>query len=303
MTDKITGICCNDAGAAELISSYILHCKPTQKFIFSLSGPSIEIFEKKLGKLKLDSKDLMIEKSDQIFSGTGWSTEFEITGIKKACELGKYVIVFLDHWINYKQRFKFKKKYFTPNEIWVSDSYAKNIALSIFPNIKIELIKNYFLEDIKETYKKKYFSNKTEKKNTNFLFLSDNNNSVIKSGFLSNRNILCKDEDLAEFFLKNLKLLSRNIGQVVIRPHPSEVDTLIKYKAIFDQYNVPFIIGGKYNLLEEISNSDIVVGGDSMGLVISMVCGKKTFSCAPPKAKVTLPFVEIIKIREMKRIE
>ncbi|MDB9915754.1 hypothetical protein OAD30_02900 [Alphaproteobacteria bacterium] len=303
MTEKITGICCNDAGAAELISSYILHCKPTQKFIFSLKGPSIEIFEKKLGKLKLYSLDLMIEKSDQIFSGTGWSTEFEITGIKKARELGKYVIVFLDHWVNYKQRFKFKKDFFFPNEIWVSDTYAKNIALSIFTNIKIQLIKNYFLEDIKETYKKKYFSNKPEQKNINFLFLSDNNNSVIKSDFLSDRNVVCRDEDLAEYFLKNLKLLSRNIGQVVIRPHPSEVDTLIKYKAVFDKYNVLFIIGGKYNLLEEISNSDVVVGGDSMALVVSMACGKKTFTCAPPETKFFLPFVEIKKIREIKRME
>ena len=56
---------------------------------------------------------------------------------------------------------------------------------------------------------------------------------------------------------------------------------------------IPCIIGGKVKLLEEIANNDIVVGGDSMALVVSMICGKKTYSCIPPDGHYTLPFDEI----------
>ena len=184
----------------------------------------------------------------------------------------------------------------------MSDIYAKNIASNIFKKTKIKLIKNYFLDDIKINYKKKIISKEKKSIHTNFLFISDNNNSIIDSNFLIDNPSICRDEYLVEYFLKNLGLLTKKVGYVVIRPHPVEVNPSIKYKAIFDQYKVPFIIGGKSNLLEEISDSDIVVGGDSMALVVAMTCGKQTFTCAPPNAAYTLPFVEIKKIREINGI-
>ena len=116
----MVGICCHDAGAAELISSYVLQHKLDHQFTFSLSGPSVEIFEKKLGILKNHPIDSVIQKSDQIFCGTGWN-KFEITAMIKARNMKKYLVVFLDHWVNYKERFEYKGNLILPDEIWVSE--------------------------------------------------------------------------------------------------------------------------------------------------------------------------------------
>ena len=295
----MVGICCHDAGAAELISSYVLQHKLDHQFTFSLSGPSVEIFEKKLGILKNYPIDSMIQKSDQIFCGTGWN-KFEITAMIKARNMKKYLVVFLDHWVNYKERFEYKGNLILPDEIWVSDIYAKNLALKLFKSVKIKLIENYFLNDIKEKYKRASFSHRKKSNNQKILFLSDNNNSVIDSGFVKDSTFICRDEEIAEYFLNNIRLVVEDISQIVIRPHPSETQVLSKYKSIFDQYKIPFIIGGKTNLLEEISCSEIVVGADSMALVVAMVCGKKTYTCTPPNASYTLPFKEIQQLRKIK---
>jgi len=302
MTRKLIGVSCHDAGAAEITSSYVLHHLASYKFIYSLSGPATKIFEKKVGKFENNSIDSLLQQSDCIYSGTGWNSENEITGIMKALSLNKYSIVFLDHWVNYKERFEFKGKQFLPNEIWVSDIYAENKALELFKGVKIKLIKNYFLNDLKDKYKKVSCLQKKKSKNLRALFLSDNNNSVIDSGFVKDNSSICKDEEMARYFLENISLLAKDVDQVVIRPHPSELQTMSKYKSIFDKYKVPFVIGGKSDLLEEISSSDLIVGGDSMALVISAIaCGKKTYTCVPPEAKYTLPYKEIQEIRKIKK--
>ena len=52
------------------------------------------------------------------------------------------VCAYLDHWVNYKQRFILNKKLILPNEIWVSDTLAYTIAKETFQNkLKIKKLK------------------------------------------------------------------------------------------------------------------------------------------------------------------
>ena len=67
----------------------------------------------------------------------------------------KKLIAYLDHWVNYRERFIYKKKIIQPNEIWVSDHFALNAAKKIFKKIPIKLKKNYYYYFLKNKIKKK----------------------------------------------------------------------------------------------------------------------------------------------------
>ena len=292
------GVISHDAGGAEILSSWLLRSNELCSVV--AQGPAVDIFKKKCAGTESLGLLEAIAKCDWVLCGTGWASNLERQAIRLGRQYGKKTVAFLDHWVNYKERFEYKGNLILPDEIWVSDIYAKNLALKLFKSVKIKLIENYFLNDIKEKYKRASFSHRKKSNNQKILFLSDNNNSVIDSGFVKDSTFICRDEEIAEYFLNNIRLVVEDISQIVIRPHPSETQVLSKYKSIFDQYKIPFIIGGKTNLLEEISCSEIVVGADSMALVVAMACGKKTYTCTPPNASYTLPFKEIQQLRKIK---
>ena len=48
----------------------------------------------------------------------------------------KKLFAFLDHWVNYQGRFVYKKRMVLPDEIWVVDKYAENLAQRQFKGTK-----------------------------------------------------------------------------------------------------------------------------------------------------------------------
>ena len=135
---KIVGVVCHDAGGAEIVSSYISLNDITAKYC--LSGPAIKVFERKFGTIKNSSLVDMIDDVDWLLCGTSWQSSLEWNAIQKAKKQGKKIISFLDHWTNYPERFNRNDVIALPNEIWVGDIYAQEIAERCFPNIKIEFI-------------------------------------------------------------------------------------------------------------------------------------------------------------------
>ena len=293
---KLISIVAHDAGGAELLSSYVIHHKDL-KFIYALSGPALNIFERKFGEISNYSILDAISKSDIIFCGTGWGSRFELKGIMIAQSMKKKSIAFLDHWVSYRERFLLNGKVILPDEIWVGDKYAHSYASEIFPNTQIRLIQNYFFKDLKKEYKKFIINNKDHPKEISVLFISDNIDAVIANDSQKKKYLNFSDNEIFSYLIKNLDALNSKVKQISIRPHPSELNAAEKYKLAISDCKIPCFIGGKVNLLEEIANNDIVVGGDSMALVVSMLCGKKTFTCIPPGGTYTLPFDEIKRIQ------
>jgi hypothetical protein len=136
----------NDAGGAELVSSWLLHNKRPHKL--SLNGPAKGIFERKIGKYENIRLKSAIDQSDWVLTGTGWSTNLEVAAIKYALSESKHVVSIIDHWVNYKERFFHEGKTYLPNEIWVTDKIALEHAQSLFKNVKVKLITNHYLEDL-----------------------------------------------------------------------------------------------------------------------------------------------------------
>ena len=112
---KLVGIVCHDAGGAEIVSSYVV--RNNLRAGYYLKGPAISIFEGKLGIIKnSDSLFDLVKNSDWLLCGTGWQSDLEWSLIQEAKKQGKKVISFLDHWVNYQERFTRNNKYL-PDEI------------------------------------------------------------------------------------------------------------------------------------------------------------------------------------------
>src|SRR5436190_4812379 len=93
-------------------------------------------------------------KVDCVFTGTSHpesSNQFEVNCIKRAVNANIYTISFIDHWVNFKLRFLGLMTSEYPNEIWVVDETARQLAISEgLPNGKVLVRTNpyhYFLKN------------------------------------------------------------------------------------------------------------------------------------------------------------
>ena len=97
------------------------------------------------------------------------------------------------------------------------------------------------------------------------------------------------------YFFENIKVVGGPIEAVVIRPHPS--DPPGKYSRIVSEHcDLARLSNGK-PLLEEIVESNVVVGCESMALVVGFLANRTVISAIPPSGrKCKLPLKGVWKI-------
>jgi len=283
-------IVAHDAGGAEVISSYVvqqsLNCN------FCLDGPALKIFKRKLGSINLMPLDVVIQQSDWMLCGTSWQSELEWEAIKLCKDSDKKAIAFLDHWSNYRERFIRGGEVYLPIEIWVGDVQAKLLAEEVLPEVIIRQVENPYFNDIKRELAAIAVNNRKNKNEFNILFVSEPVRDNGLRAFGNERHRGYTEVEALHYFLSNLNIFGLPIGCIVIRPHPSE--PLNKYDWVKQKYQLPIINGGKRTLLQEIAESDVVVGFQSMAMVVGLLAGKRVISCIPPGGKKCgLPQLEI----------
>lgn len=289
-------IVCHDAGGAEILSSYVKQqgIKP----FFCIDGPAVSIFERKFGTLKVDCLEQVIDQVELFLCGTSWQSELEWHAIELARTKGKKSIAFLDHWVNYRERFIRNGVEHLPDEIWVGDSYAKIIAEKIFPELKITFVENPSFSDIHDDISILAKNISPSSTGLTVLFVSDNLAESMMKQYGNERHWGYTDNDTLEYLLQHLDILSEPVNKIIIRPHPSESANNFKWVKSTKNFSVE--IGGEKTLLEEIATSDVVVGAESMAMVIALIAGKRVISCIPPGGKdCSLPQVEIEKMQNL----
>lgn len=289
-------IVCHDAGGAEILSSYVqqyeLKCK------FALAGPALTIFKRKLGGIEVCSVEEAIQNSDWLLCGTSWQSEIECESIQFAHQMEKKSVAFIDHWANYRERFYRNGKLFLPDEIWVGDEYAKLLAQQVFPEVKIKFKKNPYFNEIKKELLK--YSQNYEQTNNKLsvLYICEPLREHALREHGDERHWGYTEEDALRYFLKNIDVLSNNVGSIIIRPHPSE--SITKYDWVNSEFNLPIFIGGANTLVEEVAKSNVVVGCQSMALVVGLLAGRRVISNIPPGGKpCVLPQKEIENFQNM----
>ncbi len=280
----------HDAGGAQVLSSWILN--QSEPFCLVVDGPAIDIFKNKLSSFENIDLNTAINKCDWVLCGTSWQSELEINAIKLAAKHGKKTVSLLDHWVCYKERFIRASEQVFPDEIWVNDSYAKKIAIKTFPGIKIIENKNYYLEDLKKTLLlNKSRNSKFRSKGKTVLYICEPLSEQALKQYGDKKYWGYTEYEALEYFLEHIKIVDNEISKIILRLHPAETEG--KYDDIISRYPILIKLGTN-SLLNEIKESDIIIGCESMAMVVGLIVGKRVISCIPPGGKPSeLPHKEI----------
>lgn len=287
----------HDAGGAEIVSGHIKRNNLKEKCRFSLQGPATKIFLNKLGAINNESIAEILPKCDCLFSATSWDSSHEFQAIKMANALNIATIVFLDHWVNYGQRFIRGREEALPGEIWISDEYGLEIAKNVFGQ-KVRLIRvveNPYLTEasiiLHEARKKKSTGNSIEVGNK-ALFISEAISEHALKAYGDERYWGYTQLEALHYLMDNIDALGMNIQALRIRPHPSECPE--KYLSVLDKYTIKIEISAGCSLWEDIIWSDIVLGCNSMAMTASLGSNRRVVCVIPPQGGLCkLPQAEI----------
>lgn len=286
----------HDAGGAEVLSSYVrreqLDC------LYALAGPAQKIFERKLGSIAVTSLTEAVSRADRVLCGSGWQSDLEFQAIRLARAAGKQSSVFLDHWVNFEQRFERAGITCLPDEIWVGDKYAESIAASIFSGPKIRRVENPYFQDIRNDLDAIPRGSLSDNGPLKVLYVCEpvREHALMQHG--DERYWGFTEEEALRYFLTNVAVLGDAIGRIVIRPHPLEQPG--KYCWAEAKFDLPIFRGGAHSLIEEIAASDVVVGCESMAMVVGLLAGKRVVSSIPPGGRAcVLPQPEILHLQRL----
>ena len=132
------GIVCHDAGAANMLLSYISEQENIELCGY-FEGPAKRIQNEYLPHIRcMDNLNEVIQTSEVIITGSGWqsNSEFETRRLEESSN--KYSIAVIDHWTNYRERFCRDGQTILPNLGF--DEPALKRAEKIFINLKLSLM-------------------------------------------------------------------------------------------------------------------------------------------------------------------
>ncbi|MCE5181776.1 MAG: hypothetical protein ABFD51_13360 [Anaerolineaceae bacterium] len=279
----------HDAGGAEILSSWLRRCE--EPYCLVLDGPAKDIFQRKIGVSLSIPLSEAIKQSDWVLCGTSWQSNLERQAIARAKAAGKRSVAFLDHWVYYEVRFQDQGVAVYPDELWVGDMEAKRIAQTAFPGLPIVLKSNPYFEDLQIEFEKIKIS-PLNSKQCSVLYVCEpiREHALLQHG--DERYWGYTEEDALRFFVKNINVIGCTVSKIKIRPHPSESKT--KYDWIGWSTSLTIEIGGDKTLLEETAEADVVVGCESMAMVVGLLAKKRVISSIPPGGKsCSLPQPEI----------
>jgi hypothetical protein len=292
-------IVCNDAGGSEVVSSWVKRYINLYEFDFYLEGPAREIFRKKLGEIeniKMFCDGSLIRKYDFILTGTSWTSDLEKKFIYIANKFKVPAAAYLDHWMDYLERFTLDGQVILPQQIWVGDIYADKIAKSIFKKSYIRLVPNIYLREIGEKIRA---SVDTEAScyRKRILYVAEPT-SVVGRFKYGNENYYgyTEFEALEEYLNYILDIKEKSLC-IRVRLHPTESED--KYLGIVSKYNSIVKIEQTNNksLIEDCAWANTVVGCQSMALVVGLYAQREVYSCIPKRgAPLIIPFTGIKKL-------
>lgn len=212
-----------------------------------------------------------------VITGTGWESNLEHDARKIAREQGIRSIAVIDHWANYAARFVRNGEQILPDEIWVVDPYAAEIAQAAFPNVRVIEQPNLYLLGLV-----------SEVESCQLPMANQGNDRVLY--VLEPIRHLWGDltesgEFLAlEYFMANHHHTPVSAkAEIRLRPHPS--DPPGKYDAWLERQDKTRVsLDRSATLAEAIAWSNVVAGCQTYAMVLALACGRTVISTIPPWA-------------------
>jgi hypothetical protein len=292
---KYVSVVCHDAGAANHIFSWIkAELSVREDFIDNwqvlLGGPAAKLWvDYGLPECNLcQCFDQVLNGASLLLCGTGWASNLEYDAIQLAHTREIHSVAVVDHWTNYRARFIRGETENLPNEIWVTDEYAMELAYSEFPNIDIIQMPNIYLENTVDSV---HTMETMSGNGNNILYVLEPIREVWGESLLKG-----EFQALNYFAKKIYSIASGEDLAVRLRHHPS--DAVGKYDLwVKNQINLNVEVDSEKSLEASLAWSDIVVGCQTYAMVIALAAGKKVFTSIPPYATpCILPHKEILKL-------
>lgn len=275
----------HDAGGAEILSSLVR--QQEMSCIYVLEGPALKVFERKLSSISSLPLEEAIRQSSSVLCGTGWQSDLEFNAIKLARSLGKHSIAVLDHWVNYRERFSRLGETCLPDEIWVTDDYAMQEAKECFPDLKIQIKPNFYLEELVQQITPGISDE------VKVLY-------VLEPIRVDWGGALAGEFQALDYFVANIGKLGIGPGAtILLRSHPS--DAAGKYDAWLASHGALKVeLDNSPSLAAAISKVRWVVGCETYAMVVALAAGRKVVSTLPPMAhRCRLPHREIIYLKDI----
>jgi hypothetical protein len=285
---------CHDAGGAEIVSAYIRAHRTQYRFFALVAGPAMKIFRRKhIAATVFEDQsfhDFFVAHPDVRFvlAGTG-ASGMEARAIATARVHHVHTVAFLDHWVNYRERFRYPEagwEAHLPDEIWVGDRSGYVLAKEFFPQTSVRLLPNPYFREVRASYGHAYAR---APYHDAVLFMSE----PVPYGEVQILN------ELLHFFATRL-----SGATFIIRFHPTE--SRHKYDALIRKYcRRLHIVKSRHSfIVDDLARARFVIGMESVALVASVVCRKKTISIiSDPARPLRLPFAQIHLMREAKEAE
>ncbi len=296
----VVGVVANDAGGAEVVSSFVRRYFSDYRWF--ATGPAESIFRRKFSGSSAESLVALFEGIDRLVCGTSGRAMLEWEAIRLARARRIHSAVILDHWTNYRARFLRGGRVQFPDEVWIGDDHAERRAQLELPGARLRRVENVYLEEAVDRVSALAAADVPYRRGLRALYVTE----PLDSGPLDGGGPALPQETSREalrFFLDNIDRVTApasgplGIEEVVVRPHPSESSD--KYVWAED-VDARVRVDRDRTLEEQIASADLVAGVSSMALVISLFAGKRTMTAIPPAfGEISLPFPEIVHLRDL----
>ncbi len=308
----LTVLAAHDAGGARVLSAYAARRLAGRRLAFVLAGPAVDIFAERLGPLRVarpDVVDSLDPAMDRVLTATSWLADLERDAIRRARRRGVHCTAFLDHWMNFRERFLPPAAWNSigadwtahlPDTVVATDRYAYELALALgFPDARLRLETNPHFEDIREAFAARPPRDRTGTPRR-VLWISEPVSELdildpsLRPGF--------SEFTAVADLVQTVAALPDDAGTAVrIRLHPKEhagkYDVLLAGSGRIALSVAP-------DLLDDLAWADAVVGMESTALVVALVAGIPVFSYFPASARrqCSLPHQEIGRVDTLSEI-
>lgn len=267
-----TAVVCHDAGAANIVIAGLLKTGRTDWHAY-MQGPAEKLWKNTFPGIALcNSLKRALDGAELLVTGTGWASDIEHEARRLAQSIGVRSVAVIDHWVNYTERFSRHGDTVWPDEFWVTDEYALEIALRTFPGRDVFQIQNFYVErqlhDIMQVEKSG---------NPELLYVLEPARSDWGRGVPGEFQAL-------DYFISRLPELGLPVETIIrLRPHPS--DALGKYDNWISSHpSLKIQMDDALGIAQSLGRASWVAGCESYALVLALMAGRKVYCTLPPWA-------------------
>lgn len=256
-----------------------------------LAGPAVRVFANVHRAVVDDRLEDVVARSGAVITGTGWASSLEHDARQLARRAGVRSIAVVDHWTDYRGRFSRQGVEVLPDEIWVSDPHAYELARSTFPEVNVVELPNAYLA--REVEAIRGLEPPRSDRTGHVLYVLE----PIRDDW---GPLPSPGEFVAlDYLVANLDLLGSSPTAICLRPHPS--DPPGKYDAwVAAHPHLGLVLDSTSSLEHAIAWSETVAGCQTYAMVVALAAGRRVVCSIPPgKPPCVLPMSEIVHLAKL----